>query len=130
MANVNPYQQYRQNSIISAGRGELTLMLYDGAVKFIKKGIKSIEENNIQSAHESLVRAQEIVSHLNETLDTGYELSGRLALLYDYINRRLIEANIKKDGEILNEALDLISQLRDTWKEAIKISRTPIASGQ
>ena len=130
MANVNPYQQYRQNFIKSAGRGELTLILYDGAVRFIKQGIKSIEENKIQSAHDSIVRAQEIISHLNETLNTDYELSGSLTLLYDYINRRLIEANIKKDGDILGEALDFISQLRDTWKEALKLSKAPMASGQ
>ncbi|NLI13205.1 MAG: flagellar export chaperone FliS [Peptococcaceae bacterium] len=130
MANVNPYQQYQQNFIKSAGRGELTLILYDGAVRFIKQGIKSIEENKIQSAHDSIVRAQEIISHLNETLNTDYELSGSLTMLYDYINRRLMEANIKKDRDILGEALGFVSQLRDTWKEALKLSKAPMASGQ
>jgi len=130
MVKFNPYQQYKQNSIISAGRGELTLMLYDGAARFIKQGIKSIEENNIQTAHDSIVRAEEIISHLNETLNSEYELSGDIALLYDYISRRLMEANIKKDSEILVEALDFIKQLRDTWKEVINLSRSPIASGQ
>lgn len=130
MYNVSPYQQYQQNFIKSAGKGELTLMLYDGAVRFVKQSIKAIEEKNIQSAHDSIVRAQEIISHLNQTLDSEYELSGSLALLYDYINRRLIEANMKKDRDILGEALDLTSQLRDTWHEALKLSRAPAASGQ
>jgi len=130
MYNVSPYQQYQQNYIKSAGRGELTLILYDGAARFIKQGIRFIEANNIQSAHDSIVRAQEIISHLNETLNTDYELSGSLALLYDYINRRLIEANIKKDRDILGEVLDFVSQLRDTWNEALKLSRAPVASGQ
>ena len=130
MFNVNPYQQYQQNFINSAGKGELTLMLYDGAAKFIKQGIRFIGENNIQSAHDSIVRAQEIISHLSETLDPDYELSGDLALLYEYINRRLIEANIKKDVDILGEALDFVRQFRETWKEVLNLSRSPIASGQ
>ncbi len=130
MVNVNPYQQYQQNSIKSAGKDQLTLMLYDGAAKFIKQGIKGIEEKDIQLAHYSIVKAQEIIAHLDDTLDKQYELSGSLALLYDYISRRLIEANMKKDRDILGEVLDLTSQLRDTWNEALKLSRTPQASGQ
>jgi flagellar protein FliS len=130
MNNFNPYQQYQQNFVNSAGKGQLTLMLYDGAVKFIKHGIKCIEEKNIQSAHHSIVKAENIIAHLNETLDKKYELSGGLASIYDYISRRLIEANVKKDRDILDEVLDLTSQLRDTWQEALKIYRTPVASGQ
>ena len=130
MNNFNPYQQYQQNFVNSAGKGQLTLMLYDGAARFIKHGIKGIEEKDIQSAHHSIIKAQNIIDHLNETLDKKYELSGSLASLYDYISRRLIEANIKKDRDILSEVLDLTSQLRDTWQEALKIYRTPVASGQ
>ncbi len=130
MNNFNPYQQYQQNFVNSASKGQLTLMLYDGAARFIKQGIKGIEEKDIQSAHHAIVKAQEIIAHLNQTLDKKYELSGSLALLYDYISRRLIEANIKKDRDILGEVLDLTSQLRDTWQEALKLYRTPVASGQ
>lgn len=130
MFNVNPYQQYQQNFIKSAGKGELTLMLYDSAARYIKQGIKGIEEKDIQSAHYSIVKAQEIITHLDDTLDKQYELSESLALLYDYISRRLIEANMKKDRNILDEALDLTRQLRDAWREALKLSRAPLASGQ
>lgn len=130
MYQENPYQQYRQNSIKSAGKGQLTLMLYDGAARFVKQGIKSLETNNIQSAHDAIVRAQEIIAHLNETLNPDYELSGSLKPLYDYINRRLMEANMKKDGDMLCEVLDLISQLRDAWSDALKLAKAPMASGQ
>ncbi len=124
MLNNNPYQQYRQNSIKSASKGELTLMLYEGSAKYIRQAIKHIGESDIQAAHNSIVRAQEIIDHLNETLDPDYELSAGLALLYDYIKRRLMEANIKKDVDILSEALDFVRQLRDTWKEALNLSRS------
>lgn len=130
MVNANPYQQYQQNSVMSADRGELTLMLYNGAIKFIKQGMKLAEEKNTEGAHNSIVRAQEIISHLKETLNMEFELSNNLALLYDYINRRLFEANIKKDKDILGEALGLVEELRNTWMEALKIAKSAVASGQ
>lgn len=130
MYNINPYQQYKQNSIISADKGDLTLLLYDGAVKSIKQGIKFIEEKKIQDVHNSIIKAQEIITYLSETLNMEYEISGNLYSLYEYINRRLFEANMKKDKYILNEALGLVADLRDTWREAVKIAKPLIACGQ
>lgn len=129
MYNHNPYQQYQQNSVTSAGKGELTLILYDGAVKFIKQGIKFMEENKIQDVHNSIIKAQEIITYLRETLNMEYEISGNLSSLYEYINRRLFEANLKKDKMILGEALGLVVDLRDTWKETIKIAKPLMACG-
>lgn len=130
MYNHNPYQQYRQNSVQSAGKGELTLILYDEAVKHIKKGIKLIEEVKIQDAHNAIMKAQEIIAYLRETLNMEYEIAGNLSSLYEYINRRLFEANIKKDKMILGEALGLVVDLRDTWKTAIKNVQPLVACGQ
>jgi len=130
MYNFNPYQQYRQNSIQSAGKGELTLILYDEAVIHIKKGIKFIEEVKIQDAHNAIIKAQEIITYLRETLNMEYEIAGNLSSLYEYINRRLFEANIKKDKMILGEALGLVADLRDTWKTAIKNVQPLAACGQ
>jgi len=130
MYNFNPYQQYRQNSIQSAGKGELTLILYDEAVIHIKKGIKFIEEVKIQDAHNAIIKAQEIITYLRETLNMEYEIAGNLYSLYEYINRRLFEANIKKDKMILGEALGLVADLRDTWKTAIKNVQPLAACGQ
>ncbi|MGI6491238.1 MAG: flagellar export chaperone FliS [Pelotomaculum sp.] len=127
--NANPYQQYQQNAVNSAGKGDLTLMLYNGAVKFIKQGIQLAGENNVQGVHNALTRAQEIIAYLNQTLDRNYELSAGLASLYEYINRRLMEGNIKKDPDIMAETLELVEDLRDTWSEALKLSRTSAAGG-
>ena len=130
MFNSNPYQKYQQNSVNSAGKGELTLILYDGAVKSIKQGIKFMEADKIQDVHNAIIKAQEIITHLNETLNMEYEISGNLSSLYEYINRRLVEANLKKDKLILGEALGLVAELRDTWKEATRAAKPLIACGQ
>ena len=131
MANAaNPYQQYQQNAVKSASRGELILMLYNGAVKFIRQGMKLAGEKNIQGAHNSLTRAQEIIAHLSATLNMDYELSSDLAALYAYINRRLMEGNMKKDQEILGEALGMVEGLRNTWAEALKLLKPNMASEQ
>lgn len=130
MYNSNPYQQYKQNAVTSVGKGELTLIMYDGAVKSIKQGIKYIEEGKIQDVHNAIIKAQEIITHLSDTLNTEYEISGNLSSLYEYINRRLIEANLKKDKLILGEVLGLVIDLRDTWREAVRIAKPLIACGQ
>lgn len=119
----NPYSQYQQNSIMTAAPEELTLMLYNGAVKFIKQGKASIEEKDLQKAHNSIVRAQDIISELNITLNMDYEISHNLRSLYTFILERLMQANIKKDVTILDEVLPLVEELRDTWKEAMQIAR-------
>ena len=123
MAMFNPYQQYEKQSVMTASPGELTLMLYNGCIKFIKMGIKYIGEGNIEKAHNSIVRSQDIIDELTVTLDMQYEISENFQTLYDYMGRRLVEANISKDVEILEEVEGLMTELRDTWAEAIKRNR-------
>lgn len=120
MLNANPYQQYRQNAVKSATPGELTLSLYNGAVKFIKQAIIAIDRTDIETANNTIIRAQDIFSYLMDTLNPDYEISNNLMALYDYINRRLMEANIRKDKSILNEILGLVEELRDVWGKAVK----------
>lgn len=120
---VNPYWQYKQNAVQSASPGELTMMLYDGLVKFLKLAFMALEQNDLSEANNALIRSQEIVSYLNDTLDQRYKLSTNLSSLYDFMTRRLIEANTKKDGLIVKEVLELAEELRDTWQQALKMSR-------
>ncbi|MDK2820361.1 MAG: flagellar secretion chaperone FliS [Clostridia bacterium] len=119
MASVNPYQVYQQNSVMMASRGELTAKLYDGALKFLSQANKAIEVKDIEGTHNFLIRAQEIINYLNNTLDTKYEVGQNLASIYDYILRRLAEANLKKDKEIISEIIDLLKDLSSTWREAM-----------
>lgn len=119
----NPYQQYKQNSVMTASPQELTLMLYNGALKFINVSKKNIDEKNIAKANESIQRVQSIIQELNITLDMNYEVSKNLRSLYTYILERLVDANMQKDMNALEEAAQMITELRDTWKDAMKQAR-------
>jgi flagellar protein FliS len=119
----DPYAKYLKDVVFSATPEDLTLMLYDGALKFCNQGIMAIEGNDTEKAHDMSVRAQNIIRELQLTLKKEYEVSEGLAAMYDYIYRRLIEANITKNAEVLGEARDLIRELRNTWKEAMKLAK-------
>ncbi len=123
MAVQNPYSNYAKQGVMTASPGELTLMLYDGCIKFIKRAQIFIEEQNMEQAHNNIVRAQDIIIELTNTLDLNYTLSDELLAIYDFINHELIEANITKDTEKLGGIAELLSDIRNTWQQAIKISK-------
>lgn len=101
-------------------------MLYNGCIKFINQAKQFIEQKDIEKANNAIIRAQDIIQELLVTLNMGYEISKNLAALYDFMYRRLIDANISKDVEALDEVLDLVTELRDTWKEVIKKTRQQV----
>lgn len=123
MARINPYEAYQNNSVTTASPGELTLMLYNGCLKFIHLAKQAIREGDIEKRNTNIQKAQNIISELNVTLNMDITLSQNLRSLYEYANRRLIEANIHQDVSILEEVEELISELRDTWKQVIQINR-------
>lgn len=125
MALNKAYNQYKENSVFTSSPEELTFMLYNGLIRFIMQGQMAVDEKNMEKANNSIVRAQDIVVHFRETLDMKYEVSAGLDAMYEYMHRRLIEANIKKDREILDEVLGFAKELRDTWSQAMKIARQP-----
>lgn len=114
---------YKQNSVTTASPGELTLMLYNGCLKFLTKANKAIEEKNIQEKNINLQKAQAIISELMSTLNMDYDISKQMLPLYEYMNRRLIEANLKNDTAIIDEVIGLTTEFRDTWKQVIQITR-------
>jgi len=117
---ANPYQKYQQQSVMTASQEELLIMLYNGCIRFIKLGIQAVEDRDIQKAHVNIVKAQDIIVEFISTLDMRYDVAKSLMPLYDYIYRRLVEANVAKDAAILNEVLGFVTELRDTWAEAAK----------
>lgn len=123
MAMANPYAKYQEQSVFTATPEELTLMLYDGCIKFINRAAIGIEDKNIEMTNTNIIKAQNIVRELNITLNMDYEVSKGLRPLYDYMHTRLIDANIKKDSQALEEVKELITDMRDTWKEAMKLAR-------
>lgn len=120
MTNISTSEKYKQNAVMTSSPEELTLMLYNGAVKFITLSKMMIEQNDMEKTHNSIMRSQAIISELNITLDMKYEISKNLRQLYIFILEKLTEANIKKETKPLDEILPLVKDLRDTWKEAIK----------
>ncbi|KEF40306.1 flagellar biosynthetic protein FliS [Schinkia azotoformans MEV2011] len=121
--SVNPYQTYQNNAVNTASPGDLTLMLYNGCLKFIKQAKIAIENKDVETKHMNLVKAQNIITELMVTLNTDYEVGKNMMQMYDYMKRRLIEANTKSDIAILNEVEGYVVEFRDTWKEVIRISR-------
>lgn len=119
----NPYAKYKENSINTASKEELTLMLYDGCIKFMNLAKIAIEEKNIQKANDNLLKAQAIVTELDITLNMNIEISKNLHSLYDFVQNRLIEANLTKKASFVDEAKLIITDLRDAWKEAINLVR-------
>ncbi|MCS0654732.1 flagellar export chaperone FliS [Cytobacillus firmus] len=128
MAVSNPYQSYQQNSVNTASPGELTLMLYNGCLKFIHQAKKAIEEKNIEMKNTNIQKAQSIIQELMVTLNMDIEVSKNMMSLYDFMNRRLMEANIKNDASILDEVEGLVTEFRDTWKEVIQVNRQKMFS--
>ena len=119
---MNGYQAYRQTQAQTAAPGELVVMLYRGAVRFVSAAVQAIETQDIQAAHTSLVRAQAIISELNETLDLarGGELASNLQAIYTYLNQRLIEANLRKDADAAREVERLLRELLPAWERAAR----------
>lgn len=123
MAMQNPYSKYNDNKVFTASKEDLTLMLYDGALKFCNQAIIAVENNDLNKANSCIIRVQNIIREFQLTLDRQYEISLELDRLYDYIYRRLVQANLKKDTEILSEVRDFIRNLRDTWKQSMVLAR-------
>jgi flagellar secretion chaperone FliS len=119
MATINPYQAYQQNSVMTASPQELTLMLYNGCLKFIKLAKKAMADNKYEDKNTNMIKAQAIIQELRYTLDPDIELSASMAQLYEYMYNRLVEANMKNDTIVLEEVEGYVVELRDTWKQAM-----------
>lgn len=123
MALPNAYSQYNNSKVLTASPAELTLMLYEGAIKFCNIAILAIEKKEIEKAHINIVKTERIIDHLRMTLDMKYPVAQDFDRIYEYVGRRLLQANIGKDVEILNEVCEHLRSLRDTWKEVMRINR-------
>lgn len=125
MYATNAYNAYKTNSVNYASKDQLLLMLVEGAVKFAKIGRQAILDKDVKRAHENIVKTQNIFYELMATLDVnkGGEWAKGLMSVYEFITRRLMDANIKKDAEIMNEVIPLIEDIKDTWEQAYKVAK-------
>ena len=123
MALPNGYAQYNNNKVMMASPAELTLMLYEGAIKFCNIAIMGIEQNEVIKAHENIMKAEKIIQYLRETLNMKYPVAQDFENIYVYLYDRLVEANTKKEKEILEEICEHLRSVRDTWREVMRLNR-------
>lgn len=120
MALNTGYAAYANNKVMTASPAELTLMLYDGAIKFCNIAIRAIEEGDVEKAHNNIVKVENIIDEFRATLNHKYAVAEDFENVYVYLRERLSLANMKKDKEILGEVLKHLRTMRDTWKEVMK----------
>lgn len=123
MALPNAYSQYNHNKILTASPAELTLMLYEGAIKFCNIAQTAIDEKDVPKAHTNIIKAERIIDYLRQTLDMEYPVAQDFERIYTYLSQRLIQANLKKDKDILIEVNEHLHSVRDTWKEVMRINK-------
>ena len=123
MALPNAYAQYNNSKVLTASPAELTLMLYDGAIKFCNIAIMGIEQNDINKAHTNIRKVERIIEEFRSTLDRRFAVAEDFDRVYVYLLRRLLEANVKKDKEILEEVNTHLRSMRDNWKEVMRLNK-------
>lgn len=129
MSEQQPFQAYQKNSINTASGPQLTLMLYNGCIKFIQQGIKAMGEEQYEAKNIAIQKAQDIIQELMLTLDQEVEISKQLLPLYEFIHYQLQQGNMKNDVAALEEGLHLVTEFRDTWREVMKQSITQQKQG-
>lgn len=123
MMLANPYEQYRQQGVMTASPVELIVMLYDGCIKQMKLGVMAIENKDYSAANQALQKAQDILGELVTSLDMNYELAATLLELYNFFLSELVEANMSKNTQRIAPVIEIMQDLRVTWAEAAKMNR-------
>ncbi len=123
MMNSQMAAAYKQQQILTAPPEQLTLLLYNGALRFLNESIQALEAKDLQKSHEANMRVQAIVREFMATLNMDMEISKNWLALYDYVEDCLIQGNIKKDLALLHNAKDILEDMRNTWYEAMKLAQ-------
>lgn len=119
----NAAEAYKRQQIMTATPEALTLMLYNGCLKFMTEGMEHIDNKEWEAANNSIQKAENIISEFRITLNMEYDIAKQLMPLYNYTYDRLVEGNIKSDTKLIQEAFDIIKELRDAWAQAMKKAR-------
>ena len=118
-----PRAAYQRSAVLTASQGQLIVMLYDGAHRFLFQAARAMREGNIELSHSKLRRAEAIINHLRASLDfeRGGSLSERLQAIYLFCGRHLNEARVKRDPERVEKVDELLGQLRDAWAQIAQV---------
>ncbi len=120
MLTNSGYAAYANNKVMTASKADLTLMLYEGAIKFCNIAIVAIKEHDIQKAHTNIIKVERIIEEFQSTLNFKYPVAKDFDNVYQYLQECLRKANIKKDEKLLEEVLKHLRTMRDTWKEVMR----------
>ena len=120
---INAAIAYQNNKVNTASPAELTLMLFEGAIKFCNIAMIGMEEKNITKTNLNIIKAEKIITHLRSTLDFKYPVAQEFENVYSYVYDSLVYANIHKDKDKLEEVLEHIREMRDTWKEVMRLTK-------
>lgn len=124
MSINNGYAAYQNSKIMTASPAEITLMLYEGAIKFCNIAIMGIEEGNVEKAHANIMKVEHIIEEFQGTLNRKYPVAQDFDKVYVYLLQRLLEANMTKNRDILEEVLGHLRTMRDTWKEVMRLAHS------
>ncbi len=124
MIRKNPYETYKQQSVMTMTQSEMLLKLFDGLILQLTRAKEGIAQHDVVKANTAMQKSQKILNYLRSTLDFQYEISNQLSALYDYFVRQVIAANVRKDAAPLDEVLTMIRELRDTFAQAAKQAKT------
>ena len=130
MNAMNMANAYKNQQIMTASPEQLTLLLYNGALRFLNESIQAMEQGDLPKSHNANLRVQDIVHEFMHTLDMSYEISQTWAQLYEYTEHCLIQGNIKKDIEQLQQAKSMLEEMRDAWAGAMKQTQVARAAGK
>lgn len=120
MALPNAYAQYNASKIMTASPAELTLLLYEGAIKFGNIAVVKMEQKDIEGAQKNIVKVEKIIDYLRETLDMKYPVAQDFERIYVYLSQRLLDTTVSKDPKDMEEVLMHLRSVRDNWKEVMK----------
>lgn len=120
---LNAAMAYQNNKINTATPAELTLMLYEGMIKFCNVAVMGMNEKDYQKANTNILKAERILNHLRSTLDYKYPVAQEFENIYQYIYDQLVQSNIHKDKELLESIVEEVRGVRDTWKEVMRIAK-------
>ena len=119
----NPYETYKQQSVMTMTPGQILIAVYDELIKQLNIAILSFENNDMMEINRSLQKSQRIINELRATLNYDYEISKNLEDIYNFLNRAIMNANIKKDPSDLKDVLEIATGLRDAFSTAEKSTR-------
>lgn len=114
---MNAISTYQETAVCTQNRGRLVVMLYDGAIRFLKQAVTDLEREDFESKGSNIAKAIDIINELNTVLDLeqGGQIAQNLRSLYNFMHQHLANANVKKDIKMIQEVVTLLEELKQGW---------------